>query len=243
MIALRHKIGVWRASRALHRADFRGAILRAWFLCLTQDRVGDYVEFGVWRGDSLIAAFLAQRAVARWLAGRPDGSPLAPWPAGAMDEWRRSTPHIIGFDTFAGMPQNAESSLFAGGSFATSEAAVRARCARWGLTAPTLHLHPGLFAETAAPALTSAARPISILHIDCDLYASTVDALTAAEPWIGQGTIVLADDWNLFAARADQGERRAFAEAQSRANLNFEPWFAYGIGSQAFLVHRAGAGG
>lgn len=77
-------------------------------------------------------------------------------------------------------------------------------------------------------------EPPSIVHIDCDLYASTLTVLRALKDrsLLQQGMILLFDDWNNGLASYKFGERAATAEV----GIGMEPWFSYGWQSQAFIV-------
>jgi O-methyltransferase len=107
---------------------------------------------------------------------------------------------------------------------------------------PATRYCPGMFAETAGAraAELAALEPAAIVNVDCDLYGSARDALALIGPKLRQGTVLLMDDWNAFAASPRAGERRALAEfLASRPDLSVEPWFAYEFVGQAFLVHAA----
>lgn len=88
-------------------------------------------------------------------------------------------------------------------------------------------------------------RPAAIVHVDCDLYGSTLTVLNAliSGKALQQGTVIFCDDWNNNRGSNLYGERKAMAEVFSppamspRCGFTVEPWFAYGWGGQAFLVH------
>lgn len=223
-----------RVKHSLHRNDALGALHRAWGYVHATQLAGDYYEFGVFRGTSLVNSWLSFRHFrthmenSRDLPFRREGSVL---------DFLACQPTFYGFDTFSGMPGNEEGDdCLAADSFSASRALVEARCRVVGLTAPRLKLVEGLFADNR-DAIGS--RPAAIVYVDCDLYASAVDALSIIEPLLVQGTAVLFDDYNLFRADRNRGERRAVAEFQQRTGIVLEPWFAYGTASQAFLCHRA----
>lgn len=76
---------------------------------------------------------------------------------------------------------------------------------------------------------------ISLLHIDCDLYASTKIALKICAPKLSDGAVVLFDDFNNNLASNQFGERRAFLETIAN---QCEPWFTYGWSGYAYLYRR-----
>lgn len=82
-------------------------------------------------------------------------------------------------------------------------------------------------------------QPAAIVNIDCDLYDSARAALEIGARKLVQGTVLLFDDWNTFAAKQSAGERRALKEfLQNHPEFQIESWFPYEFVGQAFLVHR-----
>ncbi len=55
-------------------------------------------------------------------------------------------------------------------------------------------------------------RRAAIVLIDCDLYESTRQVLRFIQSLLGDGTILMMDDWNCFDAADDRGQRRAVRE-------------------------------
>lgn len=77
--------------------------------------------------------------------------------------------------------------------------------------------------------------PPSIVHVDCDLYESTVTVLRAlvAHQKNRDGMVLLVDDWNNSRGNEHQGERRAIREIFPTA----EKWFSYGWSGEALIYH------
>jgi hypothetical protein len=103
------------------------------------------------------------------------------------------------FDTFEGLPH-------AGGGFATGEYCgstedVRKNLHRW---ANRIDMHKGLFPDSATGLDT---LRFSFVHLDLDLYDSTVAALEWFWPRINHGGILLSHDYPLV-----DGVVRAFHE-------------------------------
>ncbi len=58
-----------------------------------------------------------------------------------------------------------------------------------------------------------------IVHVDCDLYVSTVPVLEFLAPLLGKGSVIIFDDWFSFYDEPDpwiHGEQRAFNERPLR---------------------------
>ncbi len=200
----------------------RQVLRRAWQRLVDRhghDAVGDYLEFGVYQGNSLIQA---HRALAE------EG----------LEHVR-----LFGFDSFAGLPDTAESEgVWSNGQYRADVEFTRQRLGDHGVQAERTVLVPGFFADT----LTDAAREAhgleqaGVIMIDCDLYSSAKEALAFCEPLIGAEAVVLFDDWH--SAGEGRGEQRALAEFLSEnPQLEVEPFDSYNDNSQAFLLRRLGA--
>ncbi len=96
-------------------------------------------------------------------------------------------------------------------------------------------VYQGMFSETAPSLSERLSSKIAIINIDCDIYGSTVDALTAIRDRLQLGCVLMFDDYNAYCADNSQGERRAFHEFSTSTHFKFEPWFTYQYSGQAFL--------
>ena len=225
----------------INRNDRQGALFRAWGHIYTNSIVGDYVEFGVYKGDSVICSLKALKDFNLWLKSQYKSD----------EKWRRDLaensplnhPRIFHcLDTFAGMPANEEDSIaFAAGSFVSELSKVREKIEKQNSDNINVKFYKGLFSETRLEFLNSMKnRKIAIANIDCDLEASSRDALSSISKNISIGTILLFDDYNCFNADNNRGQRKAFSDFQSKSEFIFEKFFSYQFVGQAFLVvgHR-----
>jgi tetratricopeptide (TPR) repeat protein len=105
-----------------------------------------------------------------------------------------------------------------------------------------IHVHRGFFADTLAGRLDAKA---AIVHLDCDLYESTIQVLLALhrEDVLQDGTVLMFDDWNCNRANPAFGQRRALAEflAGNESMYSVSPFFSYGFNCAAFILHRSTA--
>ncbi len=77
---------------------------------------------------------------------------------------------------------------------------------------PGATIFPGWFRDTI-PRYLRVAKPIALLHVDCDLYSSTRTALVGLNDFIRPGTILVFDEWIYnHDPRYDDHEQRAFKE-------------------------------
>ena len=117
---------------------------------------------------------------------------------------------VFGFDSFDGLPERWRLG-FETGTFATDALP----------DVPGAELVVGLFAETLPAFLAEHAGPVSFLHVDCDLYASTRTVLELVGPRLVEGTVIAFDEYYNFPGWQDH-EYRAWAEYVEQTDLRFE---------------------
>lgn len=235
-------IGRWLTQLIppLHGNDRRAALHRAWGHVFTSQLRGAYYEFGVYQGDSFRASVLEHQRFRKWiqsqLRSRESWRPMA---SASYAGYRHG---FYAFDTFAGIPANIERNItFAEGNFSCSLEEFRRRNVKAGIReSEHVRYFEGEFSKVKLPADL---EPAAIVNIDSDLYASAVDALELAGSQLQQGTVLLMDDWNCFAASNNHGERRALGEflaSNAHYGIDAEPWFSYGYAGQAFIIQCGG---
>jgi hypothetical protein len=188
---------------------------------------GDYLEFGVFKGASLLHA--------QKLSGTLN-----------LDQMR-----FIGFDSFQGLPPvpGQQQDVFYEGQYSCGEAQVRTWLSQHGADWTRLMLVPGFFDQSlttekkAGLGLTKCA----VAMLDCDIYSSTKVALEWIDDVIAPGSIVIFDDW--YAYGDDErswldGQRRAMKEHEPSSRWVFEELFSYAKGMRGglgFICARAKA--
>lgn len=225
----------------INRNDRVGALHRAWGHVFTSQLQGAYYEFGVYKGEAFRASRQVYQTFFDWQQGQLVSD--EPWRRQVARPYAEFRHHFYAFDTFEGMPDNAEGNHnFTKGTFLCSlEEFSRLNRGVGIVEGPQVRYFMGTFAEVARRdrAIVETLQPAAIVNLDCDLYASARDALELVAPRLMQGTVLLVDDWNTFAARRDAGERKAIREfLQTHRGWECEPWFAYHYSGQAFLLHR-----
>jgi predicted O-methyltransferase YrrM len=158
------------------------------------DEIGDYLEFGVYVGTSLLCMHRASRAV-------------------GMESIR-----LFGFDSFQGLPEAAaveDGGLWQPGWYRAELETVREHLNRNGIDWARTTLVPGWFEDTLQPEVAKqhAIRKASVIMIDCDIYSSACTALGFCAPLIRDCAVIVFDDWNPGGlASKEMGEARAFKE-------------------------------
>jgi len=104
-----------------------------------------------------------------------------------------------------------------------------------------IHVYRGFYSDSLKKPLNVKA---AIVHIDCDLYQSTVEVLWALHEYkvFQDGCVLMFDDWNCNKASPNYGERRAFQEFLEQQNqYTSSPFFSYGFNGAAFFLHDRNA--
>ncbi len=109
-----------------------------------------------------------------------------------------------GFDSFEGLPEDWAGTYERKGKFGR------------GGTLPevpgNVTLHRGWFTDTLPPFLAAQGdQPVACLHVDCDIYSSTVTVLRQLAPRLRAGTVIVFDEYFNY-PNWQRHEWRAFQE-------------------------------
>ena len=221
----------------IHRNDRHGTLHKSWGYIFSNHFRGDYVEFGVYKGDSFVSSILTYNKFYDWLKSQKNSD----------EEWRRTVaensplnikPTFHCLDTFEGMPENNESFFqFQKGNFLGNLELVKKNINKANKHKLDIKYYKGLFSDTASQLnINLKGKRIAIVNIDCDLESSTIDALEAIKDYIYIGTVLMFDDYNCFNADMKKGQRKAFEDFKKNSSYIFEKLFSYHYLGQTFLI-------
>ena len=91
---------------------------------------------------------------------------------------------VYGFDSFAGLPETWRTN-FGAGMFQREVPAVN----------ENVELIVGLFDDTVSDFLDRHEGPVSLLHVDSDLYSATTTIFDQLAPRIVEGTVIVFDEY------------------------------------------------
>lgn len=197
------------------------------YYCYGSAVAGDLIEFGTMTGHTARGIGVAMLAVERQYALPP----------------RRF--HL--YDSFVGLPEpvavpDTSSPHVQLGHWAAGGCRVQDKA---GLEAVMLETLPadrfsiveGWYADTVPHLPKNPA--FGFVHVDCDLYQSTIDCLTPLfeNGQVASGAVICFDDWMCNKASDRFGERRAFIELTERFGIVAENWRPYTWSGARFLVH------
>lgn len=151
------------------------------------------------------------------------------------------------FDSFIGLPEAAsivdkESPLVKSGAWGVgtchgiTRKTLEELCGRY-LSKNRIVIYDGWFKDTL-PWIHKGTK-FSMVHIDCDLYQSTIEVLDHlfANQHISEGTAIFFDDYNCNKASPALGERRAWGETIEKYHVEYADCGEYGSAGWKFIVH------
>jgi hypothetical protein len=130
---------------------------------------------------------------------------------------------VHGFDSFEGIQEHWNGNPI--GAFAQK---------KMPKVPDNVEFHVGYFDATLPGFLKSNAETIAFLHVDCDLYSSTVTIFDFLGDRLVPGSIILFDEYYNF-HRWQQHEFKAFQEFVAKSGLTYE-YIAYSVTGQQVAV-------
>ncbi len=197
---------------------------------------GDYLEFGVWEGSSFEAAYHALHYNRRRHLAYGYDTP-------EYRRWKEHPPRFIAFDSFEGIPGGdgaARHVDYHEGAYQCSEERFRDNLKRRGVDLGQVLTVRGFYDQTLNDKTKAeiGLRKAAVVMIDCDLYESTVPVLNFLTDLIGQGTILIFDDWFRFKGSPEFGEQRACREWLARnPHIELIEYWREGPQAMSFLVN------
>ncbi len=123
------------------------------------------------------------------------------------------TPRTVhGFDSFEGLPGDWNGTKETKGAFS-----LRGRLPKVPANAK---LHVGWFDKTLPEFLAGDGQACALIHVDCDIYTSTVSIFAALGDRIGPGTVIVFDEYFNYPGWR-QHEYRAFQEFIGDTGLTY----------------------
>lgn len=142
---------------------------------------------------------------------------------------RKDNKQVFGFDSFQGLPEDWRPN-WPTGTFGTEQLPE----------VPGAELVVGWFDETLPDFLSVHPAPVAFLHMDADLYSSTVTVLEHVGPRLRPGTVILFDEYFNYPGW-EQHEHRAWQEFVAKSGIEFR-YEAYTSNNEQVVVVITGLG-
>lgn len=167
---------------------------------------GDYLEFGVWKGNSFVESFnqITNYSNTFYKVG--------------MKSKQQSNPFLNikyhAFDSFEGLPDSDSEKnpiQYFGGNYKAEDNLFLDNIRAAGVDMSRVTVTKGWFNESLnkGAAEKIGLSDIAIAYIDCDLYESTVDIMDFIVPYLNTGTVLVFDDWFRNRGYTDHGVQGA----------------------------------
>jgi hypothetical protein len=225
--------------RAQAVAHHQGVLDSAISMSMINQVEGDYLEFGVFRGDRLTQAYETATFLTKWIRSGKDPY-MKKASTRSLEQMR-----FFGFDSFEGLPKantidvaQGQEEWIGEGGFSASLEEVTALMPKKGISEGRIKLIKGWFNETLTPETKRQLelKSAAIVYVDCDYYESAVPALEFVTDLLVDGSVLIFDDWFIFRGRSDRVEQRAFHEWQERHRIQVKQ-FIPGT-AMSFMVQR-----
>lgn len=152
---------------------------------------GDYLEFGVWKGNSFIEMFrqIKVNSESFYQIGIKSKNL-----ENIFDEMK-----FHAFDSFEGLPDSSTDKpiQYFSGNYSADQKLFLDNISKGGVDLNRVTITKGWFNESlnSKCAEKIELKEIAIAYIDCDLFESTVHVLNFITPFIKTGTVLIFDDW------------------------------------------------
>lgn len=177
--------------------------------------LGDYLEFGVCHGSSMICMH------------------------SVIKRFNPNRIRLFGFDSFEGLPPmpdlNSTGENWRPGDHSFSLQKATSLLTRNGVDWKRTFLIKGWYSETLNEELVMKHNitKASLIMIDCDIYSSAKESLDFCGPLIKDRSMIFFDDWS----KTYQGEVRAFDEfLKENQHIKAEKFGSYKPYGEIFLV-------
>ena len=135
---------------------------------------------------------------------------------------------VHGFDSFEGLPEDWSGNKMHAGYFN--------RKGRLPRVPRNVELHAGWFDQSVPKFAAAHDERAAFMHIDCDLYSSTVTIFDALGDRIVPGTVLVFDEYFNY-PNWQHHEHKAFEEFKTKSGLSFR-YVAYSVQQIAVVAEK-----
>ena len=191
---------------------------------------GDYLEFGAHQGKSFILAYSSYKNILKKynleLSKNHPGMRFI-----AFDAWERGLPEEIS--------DNFKPPHWKKGSMNLPKNIFIENLSKAGVDLNDVLTVEGFYENTLNNNLVKELdiQKAAVIHFDCDLYVSTIQALEFCKNLMDVGTILIFDDYFRYKGSENHGQYKAFNEFQIKnPQFNFRYWTNFRGTSTGFFL-------
>jgi len=217
-----------------HNIERIKAYRRIFFYVNFEGIEGDYLEFGVYEGSSMITAYYSNKA-----SSKIDNL--------VMTKNNLKDRKFIGFDSFEEgfkyFDKKDAHINWPEGHLKSDYTKTMKRLNR--ISKHHFKLVPG-FVENTLPEIKSndykidnyKIEKIAVMLIDMDLFSPGLTALNFAKEFLNEGSIIIIDNYFNFKANPSKGEMGALNEFSKTNNIELVDFGNYGVTGKIFIVSK-----
>jgi len=193
---------------------------RAMALIRYGDIKGDYLEFGVWNGNSFSIAYKTAQAN------------------------KFKDMKFYAFDSFEGLPETKGIDIgcaFKKGDFSCSVDKFKSNLKKEKVDLNKVFITKGWYDKvlTSKTKEKLGIKKAALIMIDSDLYSSAKSALDFIKDEVQDGTVIMFDDWFCFGGNPFCGERRAFSEwLEKNPDIIATEFYKFHTLGNSFILHK-----
>ena len=203
---------------------------------------GDYLEFGVWKGNSFIESYNQIQDYSKMFYA--PGSTLGKSGKDLTNKFENMRFHA--FDSFEGLSSSSngnEPIQYFEGNYKAEESLFRSKLEEAQLDMSRVTITKGWFSETLnkETAKKINLKEVAISYIDCDLYEPALSALNFITPYVKTGTILIFDDWFRNKGNVNEGVQGAALKwQQDNENIYLQHYYSCDTRTALFILQVNG---
>jgi O-methyltransferase len=199
---------------------------------------GDYLEFGVWKGNSFIEMYRQMKINSKIFYETNEKKK----PGKIKNIFKDMRFHA--FDSFEGLPEsNLQKPIqYFSGNYSAEEDVFMNNLIKSGIDLNKVTVTKGWFNQSLNEECIEKInlKNIAVAYIDCDLLESTLPVLNFINPYIKTGTVLIFDDWFRNAGNINNGIQGAVLKwLNKNKNITLQHYHNSDTRTATFIVRKS----
>ena len=199
---------------------------------------GDYLEFGVWKGNSFIEAYNQIEEYSKMFYS--PNSTLGKSDIVVENIFEKM--HYHAFDSFEGLPESISKNKpiqYFEGNYKAEENLFIDKLKEANIDMSRVTTTKGWFKYSLSPetAKNISLKEVAIAYIDCDLKEPALDSLNFIKPYLKNGTVLIFDDWFRNKGNSTEGVQGAAIEWLAKnPDIHLQHFYSCDTRTALFIV-------